>query len=315
MPATPLSHWLYFHLALVVLLAAELIMAKLIGSATPADTRKKALIATGIWVTAALALAAVLLPFYKTTGSIQYLSGYAIEEALSVDNLFVFLLLFKLFRIPTRRQPRVLFWGVLGAIVLRGAFIAAGLGLLARFHWVGYIFAVILLVAAVRLLKPECETEAEETPAWLRWLTRLHPISENQDHFFVREAPTPGAAPIRMMTVLFLALIAVELTDIVFALDSIPAVLSITRIPFLAYTSNIMAVMGLRSLYVLLAAMLKSLRYMHYGLAALLIFAAAKMLLSDWIEIGPLASLAAIATLLALTVAASLLHPKPTPTP
>jgi tellurite resistance protein TerC len=217
-------------------------------------------------------------------------------------------LLFRLFRIPGARQPKVLFWGVTGAIVLRGAFIAGGLGLLARFEWISYVFAAILLLAAIRLLKPE-ETAATETPRWITWLTRLRPISENQDHFFVREPATPGAVPQRMMTVLFLALVAVELTDIVFALDSIPAVLSITRDPFLAYTSNIMAVMGLRSLYVLLAAMLSRLRFLHFGLAAILAFAALKMLLARWIDIDPLLSLAIIAILLVITIIASLLAP------
>ncbi len=299
---TPLSHWLWFHLALLALLGAEYAMAKRVR-----ETRRKAIYATAIWVTAALVLAAVLVPFYHPVGAVQYLSGYAIEEALSVDNLFLFLLLFRIFRIPEARQPRVLFWGVAGAIVLRGAFIAAGLGLLARFHWVSYVFAVILLIGAIRLLMPDTDPETSEPPTWLRWLTRLSPVSANQDHFFVIENGR------RMMTVLFVALLAVEVTDIVFALDSIPAVLSITRQPFLAYTSNIMAVMGLRSLYVLLAAMLATLRYLHFGLAAILAFAALKMLAADWIEVGPLVSLAVIAGVLGITIAISLIFRKPTP--
>jgi tellurite resistance protein TerC len=248
------------------------------------------------------------VPHYRAVGAQQYLAGYALEESLSIDNLFVFLLLFKLFRIPGVRQPKVLFWGVTGAIVLRGAFIAGGLGLLARFAWISYVFAAILLLAAIRLLKPE-DQNVSETPQWITWLTRLRPISEDQNHFFVREAASAGAAPQRMMTVLFLALVAVELTDIVFALDSIPAVLSITRDPFLAYSSNIMAVMGLRSLYVLLAAMLSKLRFLHFGLAAILAFAALKMLAARWIDVGPLASLAVIGVLLAVTIGVSLLAP------
>jgi len=234
-------------------------------------------------------------------GSLQYLAGYAIEQALSIDNLFVFLLLFRLFRIPAARQPRVLFWGVAGAMLMRGLFIAGGLSLLERFHWVEYVFAAILLLAAVRLLKPENpSSDPHETPRWIKWLTKLQPISERQDKFFVEENGR------KMATILLLALVAVELTDVVFALDSIPAVLSITRVPFLAYTSNIMAVMGLRSLYVLLAEMLVKLRYMHFGLAALLIFASLKMLLADWVSIGPLVSLGVIGALLAVTIGASL---------
>jgi tellurite resistance protein TerC len=312
---TPISHWIYFHLAIVALLGLEY----LLHLAVP-DTHRKAVYATILWVSAALALAAVFFRTIGTPSATQYLAGYAIEQALSIDNLFVFLLLFKLFRIPGTRQPKVLFWGVTGAIIMRGAFIAGGLGLLARFHWVEYVFAAILLIAAIRLLKPEDpNADTAHTPAWIAWLTRWRPISENQDHFFVREAVVPkgevpaSGRPLRLMaTILFLALIAVELTDVVFALDSIPAVLSITRNPFLAYTSNIMAVMGLRSLYVLLAAMLSKLRFLHLGLAAILAFAAAKMLLADWIDIGPLISLAVIAALLTLTITASLLLPKQT---
>jgi tellurite resistance protein TerC len=307
---TPLSHWLYFHLAIVGLLGLEY----LLHLAVP-NTHRKALYATVLWTSAALALAAFLACAYTRTEATQYLAAYAIEQALSIDNLFVFLLLFSLFRIPAARQPKVLFWGVAGAIVMRGAFIAGGLGLLARFHWIGYAFGAILLIASVRLLKPEDHSKPQETPRWIAWLTKWHPISPNTDHFFVRESSALGTKKIRMATVLLLALIAVELTDVVFALDSIPAVLSITRDPFLAYTSNIMAVMGLRSLYVLLAAMLSTLRFLHYGLAAVLAFAAIKMLASGYLEIGPLTSLAVIAIVLTITIGLSLIYRKNLSTP
>ncbi len=188
---------------------------------------------------------------------------------------------------------------------MRGGFIAAGLGLLARFEWISYVFALILLIAAIRLVLPSAQ-KAETTPRWIKWLQRVHPVSLRQDKFFVRE-DNRG-----MITVLFLALLAIELTDVVFALDSIPAVLSITRNPFLAYTSNIMAVMGLRSLYFLLAHLLVKLRFLHYGLAAVLAFAALKMLSAHWIEIGPLTSLAVIVAVLSVTVVLSLVF-KPSP--
>ncbi|MDE1161376.1 MAG: TerC/Alx family metal homeostasis membrane protein [Acidobacteriaceae bacterium] len=299
---TPLSHWIWFHVAVVVLMAIEFGLHRILP-----NPHRKAVWATVLWTTAALALAAVFIPHYGTSGATEYTASWAIEEALSVDNLFVFLLLFKTFGIPEDRQPKVLFWGVAGAIVMRGAFIAGGLSLLARFHWVEYVFGLILLVAAFRLLKPESEDEhATNQPAWLRWLTKVHPVSPRTDVFSAREAIGSSSKRLWMPTTLLLALIAVELTDVVFALDSIPAVLSITRTPFLAYTSNIMAVMGLRSLYVLLAALLKSLRFMHYGLAALLAFAAVKMLIAHWLEIGPLVSLGVIAGVLAITVGTSL---------
>ena len=295
---TPLSHWIGFHAGLLILLVIEWLMARRVR-----DTHRRAVYATILWTAAALAFAGFVWRTLHATAATQYLAGYAIEEALSVDNLFVFLLLFRLFQIPENRQQKVLFWGVLGAIILRGLFIAAGLGLLERFAWVEYVFGVILLVAAIRLLFPESEKSDGKPPAWLRWLTRVHPVSPSQITFMARENGH------LMPTVLLLALVAVELTDVVFALDSIPAVLSITRTPFLAYTSNIMAVMGLRSLYVLLAAMLTKLRFLHYGLSALLTFAALKMLAAHWIEIGPIASLIIIVSLLAVTIFTSLLFP------
>lgn len=297
---TPLSYWIAFHAALVALMGLEY----LLHLAVP-DTRRKAMWATAMWAGAALGLAGVLSRVYRVEGATQYLAGYALEQAMSLDNLFVFLLLFRLFRIPAKKQPRVLFWGVAGAIILRGLFIFGGVGLLNRFHWVEYVFGAVLLGAAVRLLKPEVEADTAGQ-AWIKWLTKWRPISENQDHFFVREPSADGIGPgQRMATVLMLALVAVELTDVVFALDSIPAVLSITRQPFLAYTSNIMAVMGLRSLYVLMAAGLAKLKFLHFGLAAVLGFAAVKMLLADWVTIGPVVSLGVIAGLMAVTVGVS----------
>jgi tellurite resistance protein TerC len=312
---TPLSRWIGFHLALLILLTAELIysrwgLAALPPNARPKRQHRNAIAATVMWTAAALVFALFVFHTLGTPSSTQFLAGYAIEESLSIDNLFVFLLLFRVFRIPEVFQPRVLFWGVLGAILMRGAFIAAGLGLLARFHWISYVFALILLGASIRLILPSddepSETTTPKAPAWTRWISRIHPVSLRHDIFFTREAPPNSDTPRRMVTMLFLALIAIETADIVFALDSIPAVLSITRHPFLAYTSNILAVMGLRSLYFLLAHMFKKLRFLHFGLAAVLFFASAKMLLAPWYEIGPLTSLAVIIAILAITITASL---------
>ncbi len=301
---TPLSHWVGFHLFVFALLALELLYSRRSNpDRTPVLSQRTAILATILWIAAALAFALFVLLTLGSPSAIQYLAGYAIEEALSIDNLFVFLLLFNLFHISSTSQPRVLFWGVAGAIVMRGAFIAAGLELLAHFHWITYLFATILLVAAVRLFLPEDPKAdpSEAAPFWLRWLTRVHPVSLRTDHFFVIENGQ------RMVTMLLLALIAIELTDIVFALDSIPAVLSITHHPFLAYTSNIMAVMGLRSLYFILAHLLVKLRFLHYGLATVLAFAAFKMLASQFVEVGPLTSLAVIVAVLAVTIGLSVL--------
>lgn len=301
MPASPLSHWIGFHVFIVLLMAVEYFYVRSQRNRYGAARvlHSTSVVATCLWIGAALTFAIFLLLAMGGEAATQYLAGYAIEEALSVDNLFVFFLLFKTFRITESNQPRVLFWGVVGAIVMRGAAIVAGIGLLSRFEWVGYIFAVVLLIAAIKLLKPE-ETEEQHMPGWLRWISTLHPVSLRQDSFFVVENGR------RMASVMALALVAIEVTDLVFAIDSIPAVLSITRHTFLAYTSNIMAVMGLRSLYFLLVHLLKQLAYLHYGLAAVLAFAAIKMLIAHIYEIGPVVSLGVIVVTLGITIAASL---------
>ena len=296
---TPLSHWIAFHVLVIALLALELVYSRWRG---PSKVQSTSAAATILWVAAAIGFAAFIFHSIDSASGIQYLASYAIEESLSIDNLFVFLLLFRTFQIEPTRQPKVLFWGVLGAIVMRGAFISAGVGLLQHFHWISYLFGGILLVAAVRLILPEGEKK-KGAPMWIQWIARLHPVSLRQDSFFVRENGQ------RMMTMLFLALLAIEISDVVFALDSIPAVLSITRHPFLAYTSNIMAVMGLRSLYFLLAHLLEKLRFLHYGLAAVLAFAAVKMLGSAWVEVGPIISLLVILSLLGATILLSLIFP------
>ncbi len=296
-PSSPPSLWIGFHVVLLALLAGEWLTLRRIR--TP---QRRAVYATTLWLGASFTLFGLIWHRGHSGAALQYIAGYLMEEALSVDNLFVFLLLFRLFQIPEKRQGKVLFWGVGGAIVLRGAFIAGGLTLLDRFAWIDYAFGSLLLVAAVRLLKPEPE-DATGAPRWLKWLTRVSPVSPSHDSFFARENGR------LLPTVLLLALVAVELTDVVFALDSIPAVLSITRTPFLAYSSNIMAVMGLRSLYILLAAMLGRLRFLHYGLAAVLAFAGFKILAERWLPVGPLVSLGVIAATLGVTVALSLRWP------
>jgi tellurite resistance protein TerC len=301
-PHTPLSYWIGFHLALLFLLAIEFVYARR-RRHLGCNPHRTAVAATCLWIAAALAFSIFLRQSLGPASSIQYLAGYVLEESMSVDNLFVFLLLFSLFQIDRAHQPRVLFWGVAGAMLMRGIFIAGGITLLNRFEALTYVFAVIILIAAVRLLIPSAPNQPAATPRWIAALKRFHPVSLRQDRFVVMENGRPTA------TMLLLALVAIELTDIVFALDSIPAVLSITRQPFLAYTSNIMAVMGLRSLYFLIIASLARLRFLHYGLAAVLAFAAVKMLASHWIEISPALSLVVILAVLAITISASLLAP------
>lgn len=295
---TPVHYWVGFHIFVFVLMTIEFLYAR---SQPRERVHATSVAATVLWIGAALAFAGFVFWAMGTEPAIQYLAGYAIEEALSIDNLFVFLLLFGVFRVEPARQPLVLFWGVVGAIVMRGAFIAAGIELLERFSWINYGFGAILLFAAIKLVLPKKEDEEETPPSWLQWLSRVRPVSLRQDRFFAVEQDR------RVATVLLLALVAIELTDLVFAIDSIPAVLSITRHAFIAYTSNIMAVMGLRSLYFVLAHLLKRLRFLHYGLAAVLAFAAIKMLGAEWFEIGPVTSFAIILVMIAITIALSLL--------
>ncbi len=297
MPTALPTDWIVFHALLLILLLIEV---ALLHKTTPQNAPGRSYMATGVWIAGAAAFAVWIYMRLHAVLAQEFLASYALEESLSIDNLFVFLLLFKSFKIDEAKQGRVLFWGILGAVVMRAAFIVAGVQLLNKFEWVTYIFAVILLIAAVRLVLPEKHDEPKK-PAWQLWLEKRQPISLSQEGFTAVENGH------RMPTVLVLALVGVAFADFVFALDSIPAVLSITRNTFVAYTSNILAVMGLRSLFFVLTHALGKLAYLHYGLAAVLAFAAAKMLAAHWYEVSPLASLVVIFVLLAGTAVISLL--------
>ena len=299
MPAhAPISFWIGFHVLLFVLLGLEALLLR-------KQTAKRGYIATAAWLLGAVAFAGAIYKFLHPQLGAEFLAGYALEESLSIDNLFVFLILFQTFHVKGEQQRRVLFWGILGAVVMRAGFIVLGVELLNKFEWITYIFALLLLVASVRLVLPEDHSKEHQKPGWTKWIERWTPISEKQTAFFVREEVNGKRR--KVPSILLLALIAIAFTDFVFALDSIPAVLSITRHTFVAYSSNIMAVMGLRSLFFVLAHMLEKLRYLHYGLAAVLAFAAAKMLAAEWIEISALISLAVIFGILILTGAISLI--------
>ncbi len=289
--------WIVFHVLLLVLLGVEIL---LLHKTSPATAPRRSYIATAMWIVGAVAFAGYIYLRLHHQLAQEFLAGYALEESLSIDNLFVFLLLFESFRIGETKQRRVLFWGILGAVVLRAGFIVAGVELLAKFDWITYIFAVVLLIAAVRLVMPEDHAHPKK-PKWQQWLEKRQPISLNQDGFTAVENGR------RIPTVLMLALVGIAFADFVFALDSIPAVLSITRHTFIAYTSNIFAVMGLRSLFFVLTHALGKLAYLHYGLAAVLAFAAAKMLAARWITISPLQSLVVIGAILAVTILVSLM--------
>lgn len=298
MPASmPLIYWIAFHILVACMLLADIWAT----SGRREFSPKRAALWTVLWVFVAAGFAAFLFIKFGKQPALEFSAGYLVEESLSVDNLFVFLLLFRSFGIDRLNQRRVLLFGVLGAIVMRGTFIIGGVALLRHFAWVSYVFAAILLVTSVRLLRSSHEEGARQ-PKWLAVLNRIHPIAKG-DHgrkFIVRENGQ------RAFTVLFVALVSVELTDILFAFDSVPAVLAITRNPFIAYTSNVLAVMGLRALYVVLAGALERFHLLHYGLAVILAFVGTKMLLANVVEINAGISLAVIAGILAIFIVLSL---------
>ena len=269
-------------------------------------TAKSALIETFAWIGLSLAFAAWVYFSRGRQSGLEFVTGYVIEKSLSIDNILVFLLIFQALRVPGELQHRVLYSGVIGALVMRALFVFAGVALLRHFHPVVFVFGAILLVAGVRMLLPRArEMEAEES--WIvRTLSRvLHVTDEFHGRkFWVREENRWTATP------LFLALIAVEVMDVVFAVDSVPAVLAVTRDSFIAYSSNAFAILGLRAMYFALASLLPRLRFLEAGLAALLIFVGIKMVLPERIEIPTGISLAIIAAIMAVAVGASLLRPK-----
>jgi tellurite resistance protein TerC len=266
---------------------------------------REAIVWTLVWVGLALSFNAAIYLWFGPRQGLEFLTGYLIEKALSVDNLFVFLVLFSFFAVPAALQHRVLFWGILGALVMRGAFIFLGTALIRTFHWVIYVFGAFLVVTGIRLLAQREEEQHPERNPVLRLFRRVVPSVADYrgPRFLVREGGRLLATPLLMVVVV------VEATDIVFAVDSIPAVFAITTDPFIVFTSNIFAILGLRALYFLLAGMLGRFRFLKVGLGLVLAFVGAKMLLSGWTEVPIPVSLGVIAGLLALSVLASLVFP------
>lgn len=283
--------WIAFCVGIFVLLLVDL---SLFGRGTHKVSRKTALIESGIWISVALIFNLWFgFAFGKDLG-LEFLTGYLVEKSLSVDNLFVILLIFGSFRIPDQHQHRVLFYGVLGAIVLRAFFIIIGAQLLHLFHWVLYVFGGILVITAIKFLR-ETDEKIDVQENWsLRIIRRLIPTttSFNGNHFFAVEDGVRKATP------LFLALIVIEVTDLVFAVDSIPAVFAVTQDAFVAFASNILAILGLRALYFVLADWVGKLRYLKPGLAAVLGFIGIKMLLLEVFKIPSWISLLVIFSIL-----------------
>jgi tellurite resistance protein TerC len=266
----------------------------------------EAAIWTAVWVALALAFAAGLFGFYGHEVGLTFLTGYIIEESLSIDNIFVIVLIFEFFRVPKNCQHRVLFYGILGALAMRGLFIGLGAVLIARFHWVLYVFGAMLVITGVRMaVKRDEEFEGNDNPI-VRVVRRFLPLSHEYHgkRFFVVEAGRRVATP------LLLVLILVEFTDLIFAVDSIPAIFGVTQDTFIVFTSNIFAILGLRSLYFLLAAVVDRFYLLKYGLALILTFVGVKMLTEKWIDIDIVLSLAVILGVLAAAIAASMIWPR-----
>jgi tellurite resistance protein TerC len=263
---------------------------------------------TAVWVALALAFNAMVGHWFGGVHAAEFLTGYLIEKSLSVDNLFVFLVIFTTLAIPASLQHRVLFWGILTALVLRGAMIFAGTALLARFHWLLYVFGAFLGLTGLKLLVThQVEEPHPERSALFRLLRRAIPTTSRMDghRFLVREGGRWVATP------LLLALVLIEISDVVFALDSIPAIFGVTLDPFIVFTSNIFAILGLRSLYFALSSAIDRFSRLRQGLALVLIFIGAKMLVAPWIPIGQGVSLGVVAGLLGGSLAASGLWPAP----
>ena len=266
---------------------------------------REALTWSFVWITLAAAFAVLVFVWHGRTSALEFATGYVIELSLSVDNLFVFLVIFRYFKVPGDQQHRVLFWGIVGALVMRGAFILAGVTLIQRFEWITYVFGVMLVYSGYKLLRQgETEIHPEKNPV-LRMFRRVMSVTPEYEggKFFVRR-PELYATP------LFVVLLVIETTDVLFAVDSIPAVLAITRDAFIVYTSNVFAILGLRSMYFALAGLMDFFHYLHYGLSVVLIFVGLKMIGAHYVRIPTGWALGIVLLVLAASVLASLLKPR-----
>jgi tellurite resistance protein TerC len=299
--------WVGFHVFVVAMLAIDL---GLFHRKAHVVKPKEAGIWTGVWISLSLLFCAGLGYFRGQEPALQWLTAYLVEYALSVDNLFVFLVVFSYFRVAPEHQHRVLFWGIVGAFIMRATLIITGTALVSRFHWLMYLFGAFLIFTGLKMLlsKSDHEGADPEQQAVVRFARRVLPVSQQGQgaHFFLREDGRLKVTP------LFLVLLVVEATDLLFALDSIPAVLGITQDPFIAYTSNVCAILGLRSLFFLVASLMEKFHFLKVGLSLILCFVGGKMLATFFhIKLHEALSLGIIVLILAASVGASLLWPKP----
>jgi len=297
-------HWTGFNLFVLLLLTIDLITSR------PNDrplTMRQAVVRSIFWIFVGLGVNVWVYFQMGASMAMDFLSAYLLEKSLSVDNLFVFLIIFGYFKVPQPSQQRVLLFGVLGALLMRGTLIFAGISLVNRYEWILYIFGVILIVSGIKMgLTDDGEPPDPEKNPIVRWVRKyfpLHPQYVGRQMFVRIDGRT-------LITPLFIVLVAVETTDLVFALDSIPAVFAVSQDSFIVYSSNVMAILGLRALYFALAGMMGMFHYLQIGLSVILVFIGAEMLLHKWVQIATPVELGVIAGLLGLAVAASIVFPK-----
>lgn len=302
--------WLAFNLLVMALLALDLLV---LNRRDHVIELKEALGWSAFWIVISLTFNYLLYLWQGEKPALEFLTAYLLEKSLSVDNLFVFILLFNYFRIPPQYQHKVLFWGIVGALILRATFIIVGVELINRFVWMTYLLGAFLIYTGIQLFRAGGDPEIHPEGNWIvRLVSRHLPVTRELEggHFFVRKEK------LRFATPLFIVLVMVETTDVVFAADSIPAVLAVSPDPFIVYSSNVFALLGLRALYFALAGVIRFFHYLHYGLAIILMFIGAKMMSSKLImekfgiEIDDWTSLSVVGIVLSLSVFASLIWPK-----
>ena len=297
-----LLFWVLFNLFILAMLAIDL---GVFNRRVHALGFREALAWSGVWIGLALTFAAAIFFWRGHASGLEFITGYVVELSLSTDNLFLFLVIFRYFKVPDEHQHRVLVWGILGSLVMRGLFILTGVSLFHRFHWIIYAFGALLVYSGIKLLRRQTtEIHPEKNPI-LRVFRKLVPVTDDyvDGKFFVRR-PRLYATP------LIVVLLFVETTDVILAIDSIPAVLAITLDAFIVYTSNVFAILGLRSMYFALAGLMELFHYLHYGISVVLILVGAKMLVSHYYKIPTEWALGMIVLVLATSIVASVLHPQ-----
>ena len=294
--------WVLFNLFVLAMLVLDLGYLQRPGHKVKF---REALAWSATWIALACAFAVLVYLRAGHATAMEFVTGYVIELSLSVDNLFIFLLIFRYFRVSPVHQHKVLFWGIVGALVMRAIFIVVGIGLIRRFHWITYIFGALLVYSGIKLFRQDAASIKPEDNPVLRLFRRWVPVTQDYegDKFVVRRRGLYA-------TPLLVVLVVVETTDLLFATDSIPAVLAITLKPFIVYTSNVFAILGLRSMFFVLAGVMELFHYLHYGLAVVLIFIGAKMVASDYYQIPTVVALGVVAGVLLISILASLLHPQ-----